>query len=175
MNCPIAQSKKKVNFASNFSHYTGMRLPIQLSVLILILIGLPVYGQTSSIFEELESNRHGQGKVKIVQEEAIARQVDKHIWEQSKQKGIQGYRIRIFSDSGPNASSGFEQTKARFNSLFEQIDIHESFDYPFYKIYVGDFRTRSEAMKELVRIEKQFPEAFIVQTRINYPKIDLNE
>ncbi|MBN1119028.1 MAG: SPOR domain-containing protein [Bacteroidales bacterium] len=136
---------------------------------------LPVLGQVKNIIEEVESVKKDEGHVKIIQDENISKLIERYQWAQSKQNGILGYRIRIFSQSGPNASSEFEQTKARFTSSYDDVEIHQSFDYPFYKIYVGDFRTRSDAMKVLVRIEKQFPDAFIVQTKINYPKLKFNE
>lgn len=140
-----------------------------------LLINLSLtFGQTGSIFDAIESSKGRQGKVKIIQDESIQNLLEKQVWEESKYKGISGYRIRIFSDSGPDAKLEFEETKARFISSFD-TPIHERFDYPFYKIYVGDFRTRSEAMKFLVQIERKFPDAFIVESKINFPNLNSNE
>ncbi|MBN2485999.1 MAG: hypothetical protein JXB34_08485 [Bacteroidales bacterium] len=132
------------------------------------------YGQTSNIFRDLEADKPGQGKVLIVQDASIATAFEQYQWEQSKQGGIEGFRIRIFSDSGPQAKNRFDETKARFINHFEGITVHESFIYPHYKLYVGDFRTRSEALKMLVQIDKVFPNvAFIVPSKINYPNLKL--
>lgn len=139
--------------------------------LILSIITGGAYSQPVSIFEELASTKHGQGKVRIVQDKSIESAFEKFQWEQSKQKGIDGYRIRIFSDSGPNAKAGFDEAKAKFMNINDDIKIHESFVYPNYKIYVGDFRTRTDALKVLSAIEWRFPDAFIVQTKINFPNI----
>jgi hypothetical protein len=151
-----------------------MEFHLKLLILFLFTCSLPLKSQVISIIDDLEESKPGQGKVKIVQDESIQLLLEKQCWELRKEKGIAGYRIRIFSGSGPNAKSEFEETKARFISSFN-TPLYERFDYPFYKIYVGDFRSRSEAMKLLNTIERKFPDAFIVQTKINFPNLDPNE
>jgi hypothetical protein len=122
--------------------------------------------------DNLESNKPGEGKIRIIQDKSIETAFNKLQWELSKQNGIDGFRIRIFSDSGPDAKNRFEDTKGRFISVFDNVTVHESFIYPHYKIYVGDFRTQSDALKLLVEIDKYFPNvAFIVPTKINYPNL----
>lgn len=132
--------------------------------------------QSSSIFEEVEySSNAADGKVRIIQDDDIKTLVEKHQWTKSKYNGIVGYRIRIFSNSGPSAKAGYDRMMAQFGYSYDSISIHPEFDYPNYKIYVGDFRTESEALKFRKQIEHQFTGAFIVRRKINYPKLDLNE
>jgi hypothetical protein len=143
-------------------------------VSLILLIGSfshMINGQSMNIFDDLESGKTGEGKIRIIQDKSIEAAFEKFQLEQSKQNGIDGYRIRIFSDSGPNAKGGFEESKARFIGVFENVKLHESFVYPNYKLYVGDFRTKSEALKVLNAIEGLFPDAFIVQTKINFPNL----
>jgi hypothetical protein len=128
-----------------------------------------VNGQAMNVFDDLESSKSGEGKIRIIQDKSIEAAFEKFQLEQNKHRGIEGYRIRIFSDSGPNAKSRFEEAKARFIGIFEDVRLHESFVYPNYKLYVGDFKTKSEALKVLKAIEGIFPDAFIVQTKINFP------
>ncbi len=131
--------------------------------------------QTGSIIQTIETRKPGEGKVQIFHNDQIEQLLEKQVWDQSKEKGIMGYRIRIFSGSGPNSKAEFEQTKAKFISNFE-IPTYEIFDYPFYKIYVGDFRTKSEAKKILMQVEHIFPNnTFIVYTKIKYPNLISNE
>ena len=49
---------------------------------------------------------------------------------------------------------------------------YRSYVNPYFKVTVGDFRTRSEAMQLLMEIKSDFPAAFIVKENINYPVID---
>jgi len=83
--------------------------------------------------------------------------------------GIQGYRIRIYSESGLGAKEEQQRQKARFLTLFPDIDAYYRYDEPYFKIYVGDCRTRSEALKLVDRIKREFPNTFIVEDYI-YPK-----
>ena len=43
---------------------------------------------------------------------------------------------------------------------------------PYFKVTVGDFRTRSEAVKLLERIRGAFPSAFVVKENIEFPVVD---
>jgi hypothetical protein len=111
------------------------------------------------------------GKVSILQDNDIVKLIDKHLYEESKRKGITGYRIRIYSNSGKQAYTDGPKVQAEFISKFEDIKTYYIFDSPFYLLYVGDFRTHSNAMKFLKTIEIQYPDAFIVRTKINYPAL----
>lgn len=111
------------------------------------------------------------GKVTIIQSEQIGRMLDKHLYEAGKTKGIVGYRIRIYSNSGQEAFKDGPVVQAEFSKKYEGVSTYFRFDSPFYRIYVGDFRTRSEAMKFLRTLERDYPDAFIVRTRIAYPKL----
>lgn len=106
-----------------------------------------------------------------MQNEDIVKLVDKHLHEEGKLKGIIGYRIRIYSNSGKQARIDGPKIQAGFISRHEGVKTYYSFDSPFYRLYVGDFRTRSDAMKFLKEIEREYPDAFIVRTRINYPAL----
>lgn len=110
-------------------------------------------------------------KITIVQSEDIARLIDRHLYEEGKKKGIAGYRVRIFSNSGSTARKEGESIMADFLQRNEDIKTYFNFDSPFYRLYVGDFRSRSEAMKFLKKIEQNFPDAFIVRSKINFPAL----
>ena len=153
---------------------------IRIIPIVLVLIFIPssgvLFGQSNSIFEDIKANSENyDGQVRIIQEEPIQTIVEKHQWAKSKQKGIIGYRIRIYSNSGQGAKAGYDRTIAQFAYSYDGVAIHEVWSYPNYKIYVGDFRTESEALKFRKKIERQFTGAFIVKTRIHYPKIELND
>lgn len=144
---------------------------IALILLFISAIWAGIAAQHASIFDQLEHSPTPQVKVRVIQNDSIQKVVEEHQWQLSRAKGIMGYRIRIFSDSGPEAKKKFEFAKANFSENFGGTPIHQEFVYPFYKIYVGDFRNRSEALFVLKQIEWKFPDAFIVQTRINYPNL----
>jgi hypothetical protein len=86
----------------------------------------------------------------------------KLINENSSIKGIPGYRIRIFSESGLGAKEKQQQMRARFLSVFPGIDAYHKYDEPFFKVYVGDCRTKSEVLKLYDEIKDKFPNPIIV-------------
>jgi hypothetical protein len=142
---------------------------------VFIFVSGGISGQSASIFDELAYSSRSEGKVQIIQDDAIKILVEKHQLAKSKSQGITGYRIRIFSNSGTTAKAGYNKAMAQFAYSYGNIPIYDKFVYPNYKIYVGDFRTESEALKFRKRIENKFAGAFIVQSTINYPKLDMNE
>jgi hypothetical protein len=143
-----------------------------LPFIIVSLLAGNLCAQISGIkfMQDVQSPTDG-GKLTIIQNDDIARLVDRQISEESKKKGIVGYRIRVFSNSGSTARKEGEGIMSEFIQKYEDIKTYFNFDSPFYRLYVGDFRTRSEAMKYLKKIEQNFPDAFIVRSKINYPSL----
>jgi hypothetical protein len=96
----------------------------------------------------------------------------KLITENTSIKGIPGYRIRIFSESGLGAKEQQQQMRARFLSEFPGIDAYHKYDEPFFKVYVGDCRTKSEVLKLYDKIKDKFPNPIIVPDYINQTSVE---
>jgi len=67
--------------------------------------------------------------------------------------------IRIQIYSGPRA--GAEKALATFRSLFLNYASEMKYETPNYKIWVGKFRTKIEADRALIKIKKEYPNAFL--------------
>jgi len=89
-----------------------------------------------------------------------------------KSSGIHGYRIRIYSESGIGAKKEQQQVRARFLSLYPGLDAYNRYDEPFFKVYVGDCRTKSEALKLHDKIRKDFPSPIVVEDFINLKSVE---
>jgi hypothetical protein len=87
--------------------------------------------------------------------------VNLHLLQQRKLNGIKGFRICIYYNSGQEANKGADQERARFIASYEEVNSYKTFEYPFFKVYVGDFRTKSEALNFLQKIQYDYPNAFI--------------
>lgn len=111
------------------------------------------------------------GSVRILQtsetRSAVATQIDRN-----SRKTVSGYRIRIFFDNKQNSRSASEAALARFKSLHPGTAAYRTFSNPFFKVTVGDYRTRSEALAALQYIKPDFPSAFIVKEKFRYPAIN---
>jgi hypothetical protein len=121
------------------------------------------------IFQQLESVKPGQGRVKIFQDPSIRTLVNLHISQQKRINGIRGYRISIYMGSGQEANKQADQSRARFISRYEEVKSYKKFEYPYFKVYVGDFRTKSEALRFLKKMENDYPNAFIREDIVSFP------
>jgi hypothetical protein len=125
------------------------------------------------ILYRLDNKENNQGEVKIIQDSSILNFLNYHLQTLKKINGIKGCRISIFRDTGQDARKNCMAVRSRFKSKYDSIPCHETFVYPYYKLYVGDFRMESEALKFLKIIEREYPDAFIVrETIISYPDLE---
>jgi hypothetical protein len=138
----------------------------------LIWFLIPAYlcgqGQYSGYSEIPFQNR--EGVVNIVQDIKLDILLSRHLESNKKLSGVPGFRIRIFSQSGHNARANANQVRGEFLRRYPDMEGYLTYDAPNFKVYVGDFRTRSEALKFYKRLVRDFPSAFIIADRINFPK-----
>ena len=84
---------------------------------------------------------------------------------------LNGYRIHIFMRSGNEALDRAEEIKLEFEDNYDDIPAYVTFAEPYYRVRVGDFRTRLEAEQFLERINRKYPNAWVIQEKINLPVI----
>ena len=82
---------------------------------------------------------------------------------------ISGFRVQIFMDLGNDALERAEIMKAEFEENYPDIPIHLLFGQPYYRLRVGDFRTRLEAERLHQRLVKEYKNAFVTADRIELP------
>lgn len=124
-----------------------------------------------NIFNVLASG-HGTGEIAVHQSQAIRKAMDAHIASNSS-KTVSGYRVRIFNDNKQTSRSDSETALGRFRGMFPGIAAYRTYSNPFFRVTVGDFRTKSEAMQLLQQVKGSFPTAFIVRETIGYPAVDV--
>ncbi len=122
-----------------------------------------------NIFNILSSGR--EAEVEISQSQMISGSMKSHI-ASNGERTMSGYRVRIFFDNKQSARNESEATLKKFNSLFPEVMAYRIYANPYFKVTVGDFRTKSEAMALLARIKGAFPSAFVVKENIEYPVVD---
>jgi hypothetical protein len=106
----------------------------------------------------------------IIQDKRLNELVLKNILinEERKEK-TKGYRVQIhFSIEKAKAL----ETKSKFTNQYQNIPAYLDYQQPYFKIRVGDFRTKLEAYKLLQDISGNFQGAFIVIDDIELPKLD---
>jgi hypothetical protein len=124
----------------------------------------------SKIFDQLFSNNARGGEVRIIQEEKLDEVLLMFMEHNRELKGIPCYWIRIYSGSAHNAREKAYETKGKFLSKYDGIRNDVIYDDPNFKVYIGGYRSKSETLKLLNIIKKDFPTAFIVYDTYDFPE-----
>ncbi len=112
-------------------------------------------------------NAIGAG-VKVEQSTEIRSAVAKYI-ESNKAKTLTGYRIRVYYDNSPQARDRSESIAASLREQYPELGVYRSFQSPNYKVLIGDFRSKDEALRVFNALRKVYPTAYIIKDAINYP------
>ncbi len=78
---------------------------------------------------------------------------------------LMGYRVQIYSG---NSKQPAREARQRFSQLYRQTKAHESYEQPYFKVKVGDFKTKLDALKLKNDLSKHFPNCFIVESEIEF-------
>lgn len=124
------------------------------------------------IFNEMpKAYLDGPASVNIYQDEELKQAFATYIVKNSS-RTINGYRIRIYFDNAQSARIDSERTERIFINKYHGISAYRSYVNPYFKVTVGDFRSKSEALQLLDELKNDFPSSFIVKEDINYPALD---
>ena len=145
-------------------------------ILVIISIASSNYAQNaaqkeedSRIYQQLFQQGAAGSNVRIVQEKKLDEIMLNFIEQGRKLGGIPCYWIRIYSGSTHSARDEAYETKARFLKKYEGIRNDVIYDDPNFKVYIGGYRSKSETLKLLNQIKRDFPTAFIVYDIIDFP------
>ena len=112
----------------------------------------------------------GSGSATVNQSIEIRNALSRHITANAHAK-LQGYRVRIFFDSDRTARAKSESVAAAFSERYPDIPVYRSHVSPYFKVTVGDFRTRADAQRFASRLTANgaYKYVFVVKDQINYP------
>lgn len=120
------------------------------------------------IFEIMPSRGRGDAAdVKVNQSDEVRSTMRDRIASSSFRK-LQGYRVRIYFSNAQNAREASLAAVQLFKEHHPGHNVYRSFISPNFKVTVGDFRSRSEALVLLNAVKSDFPAAFIVREDIIY-------
>ncbi len=86
--------------------------------------------------------------------------------EAHKKRFHYGYRVQIFFSSGSDARNMAETTKQKFLQKYSDINAYLEFAQPYFKVLVGDFRTKLEASGLKKKLSAFYPGCFVVSSKI---------
>lgn len=118
----------------------------------------------------LIGKKSGTGTATVNQSLDLRHALSRHISANSATR-LQGYRVRIFFDSDRTARAKSEAIAAGFSAQYPGIAVYRSHVSPYFKVTVGDFRTRDDAQRFANRLTNSgaYRTVFVVKEQINYP------
>ena len=116
-----------------------------------------------SIFDILSSlSRGDSGTVVVHQSPDIAAAFEEHI-ASNEFREEDGYRIRVFFSNAQNSRGTSIRAADIVSEKYPGLPVYRTFVQPNFKVTVGDFRRKSEALQLLEMLRRDFPSAFIVR------------
>ena len=105
------------------------------------------------------------GSITSINEKGIDALVSKYENILNAKNGVEGWRVQLAFKSKEEET---KQLKIDFIKLYPEIPTYLKYEAPYYRIRVGNFRTKLEAKKIQYLINKNFPGAYVVSEIINF-------
>ncbi len=127
-------------------------------------------------YQHLIAQQVNQGYLRIVQDPRIDslmllnRQLNSRLSE-SSDGFLDGFRIQIFMESGNDAVEHAQFLIEGFNEDYPFLNAYLTYRQPYYRIRVGDFRTRLEAEGYLRELSRKYNQAFVIKDKIRMPQL----
>ncbi|MFM2207306.1 MAG: hypothetical protein RL213_1281 [Bacteroidota bacterium] len=97
-------------------------------------------------------------------DDVVSRQKKENLLHQS----VPGYRVQIyFGVNRPKAS----EVKLDFAGRFPDVPAYLTYQQPNFKVRVGDFRNRYEALQFMKSLEGLYPTVFVVPDEVKLPPL----
>ncbi|NOZ34802.1 MAG: SPOR domain-containing protein [Chlorobi bacterium] len=112
--------------------------------------------------------KFSNGTITITQDSRLRQIIKRHI-EVNNNK-FDGWRVQIFFGSGQSAMAQAQNAKKKFLIRYgNKNGAYIVYDSPFFKVRVGDFRTKAEALFFKTQIDKTFPQSWVIKDKVYYP------
>ncbi|MDR1814050.1 MAG: SPOR domain-containing protein [Tannerella sp.] len=135
-----------------------------------------------SIFDSFDKTpKSGEGKVVVHQSNALKKLVGTRIDSENIDvvNGktflvTQGYRVQVYSGNNQRTSRAEAfKLQTKIKELYQDIATYVTFNAPFWKLHVGNYRSFEEASLMLRDLRSTFPqiknEIFIIEDDIRLP------
>ena len=117
-----------------------------------------VASSDSTVFESLGSS--------VVASDSLQKSMPEYI-AKNPSRNVSVFRLRIFFDNKRDARAVSEQVMSEFQEIYPSVPVFRGYSNPYFKVTVGNFRSKSEAMKFLNEIKSQYPSVFLVKEVIS--------
>ena len=124
---------------------------------------------TGSLFAQQQDSLLVVKKYDFIGDARIDTLLQLHVLQNEKFPVIPGYRIQIYKESGNTALDKALEIRDAFEKRYN-VPAYITFNEPYYRVRVGDFRTRLDAIRFLEKIKRHYPLAWEIKDDIQIPK-----
>ena len=111
------------------------------------------------VFSQSDTTFNTKGEIISINQKGVDKLVSKYKQILKKTGGVEGWRIQLIFKAQKEEILPYQ---IKFTNLYPEIPVQIAFDSPNYKLTVGNFRTRNQALKIKHQISKNFPGAYPV-------------
>lgn len=142
-----------------------------LLLFIFILTGQFIFAQVSLPDEQTQESKRPEilNNIQVNRDPIVDKMLEWHIENNKIRNNIEGFRVEIFFSSNIDAKEKALKKKMEFLSVYPENTVHIKYISPNFRVRVGDFRTKNEALKLYKEIKDNYPVAFIVADEIDFP------
>ncbi len=103
-----------------------------------------------------------EGTIKVQSSESIKQLIAKKRAANKKRTEVMGYKIQLFFGSEKNAIA----IRKKFGEVFPDMPTERLLHSPYWKVWVGSYKTKLEADRALAEIKEGFPGAIRINTKV---------
>lgn len=152
--------------------YTTKMKKILHIIIVLSLLSVNAIAQDGgkTIVDEINSSKWGKGNVTVMQDEAIQGEVAVRqeadiafqkvgaIDPNADYEKVRGFKIQVYSGNNQQRSKReAESRRAQVKEAFPELEADVKFQSPFWRLRVGNFLTREDALLVLQEMKKALP------------------
>ncbi len=83
-------------------------------------------------------------------------------------KKANGFKILVYSSNSKEARGASSGIAGTLKSKYPHLNVYRSFKTPFFMVHVGDFRTKTDAMKVLYELQPTYKQAKVIKSTIGW-------
>jgi hypothetical protein len=142
-----------------------------MKILLIIVILTGLLNQSSSLMAQNKQKPENVNKNLIIYKDPMVDTFINRITNSGNpDQTLKGYRVQIYSGSNRIDAN---KVKSDFLETYLGEKIYFEYKQPYYKVRVGDYRTKLEAQKmyQLLLLDIRFKGVLIVPDDINFPEL----
>jgi len=118
----------------------------------------------TGLFSSSYSNSNTQ--VYINANTNLMKVIKNHKTHNKERVEIRGWRIMVYMGSGKNARNQANSVKLRIRNRHANVEPHLVHHSPYFKVLVGDYRTRIDAESFRKKLKGEYSNCYVVESEI---------